>query len=280
MNSPIPGTRHPSPGAALSGVPAAAEPLALAELLAGKYGSAPKTILHIAASDRALGMMEAALSFFAPGAEILRFPAWDCLPYDRASPLPSLMADRIRTLATLTKYSPLPTPLPQAGAGEQRIILTTASAVLQKLPPRGILREAAFPLERNRPLDRDALVAHLISHGYRRSGKAMEPGEFALRGGIIDIVPPGMSEGVRVDLSGDDIETIRPFDPLTQITKGALEKIALHPASEIRLTAETIEHFRNSYRERFGAVGRDDPFYEAVSQGQYYIGMEHWLPLF
>ncbi len=108
----------------------------------------------------------------------------------------------------------------------------------------------------------------------------MEPGEFAIRGGIIDIVPSGMAQGIRIDLFGDDIESIKPYDPLTQITQGTLEAVMLYPMSEVLLNDATIEHFREAYRDLFGAVHKDDPLYESVSQASGYSGMEHWLPLF
>ena len=155
-----------------------------------------------------MDMLAEALAFFAPDAEILRFPAWDCMPYDRTSPMPSLMAERVRTLATLTAES----------SGKPRIVLTTANAIVQKLPPRIVMRQVVFTLRKGQKLNHDALMSYLAAQGYRRCGKALEPGEFAVRGGIIDIVPPGMNEGIRIDLFGDDIESLRVYDLLTQIT--------------------------------------------------------------
>ena len=258
----------------LFGVPRGSQPLILAELLAGKYAAPgtpkPSSILHISTSDRTLDTIAEALGFFAPDAQVLRFPAWDCLPYDRASPLPAIMAERMRTLSVLA-----------SGKGEKpRIILTTANAILQRLPPREAMEGVFFTLEKGKNLHRDALVSYLLAQGYRRVGKAMEPGEFALRGSIIDIVPPSMSEGIRLDLFGDEIESIRPFDPLSQLTQGNIDSISLYPVSEVLLSEEAISLFREQYREQFGAVTKDDPLYESISSGQAHIGMEHWLPLF
>jgi transcription-repair coupling factor (superfamily II helicase) len=254
----------------LAGVPKSAEALALAELLEGTHLPAPRAIIHVAVNDRDLTMMEDALAFFAPGAVVLRFPAWDSMPYDRASPRPALMAERMRTLSALAA----------AASDRPRIVLTTVSAVMQKLPPRDVMRRAMLDVRMGQTVRQNDLVQALLAQGYRRAGKAMEPGEFALRGSIIDIVAPNMSEGVRIDLFGDDIETIRAYDPLTQLSTGKLTEAQFYPVSEVLLSEETGQRFRERYRERFGAVTKEDPLYEAISQGQTYPGMEHWLPLF
>jgi len=257
----------------LADVPTGAEALVLSGILSGQrqLGKQPKMIVHVAVNDRNLDMMADSLAFFAPDAEILCFPAWDCMPYDRTSPMPMLMAMRMRTLATLASAPADHKP---------RIVLTTANAIVQKLPPRNLMRQVVFSLKTGQALGRDALMHYLVSQGYQRSGKAMEPGEFAVRGGIIDIVPSGMSQGIRIDLFGDDIESIRPYDALTQLTQGTLGHVLLYPMSEVLLNDASIERFRESYRDLFGAVSKDDPLYESISQRRGYPGMEHWLPLF
>ena len=258
------------PDTTLTGVPSGAEALVLANLLAQS-----PAILHIAIHDRNLDMLAGALAFFAPEAEILRFPAWDCMPYDRTSPQPALMAARMRVLATLSSS---PTARP-------RIILTTASAIVQKLPPASAMRDIVFAIDKTQSLNVDALMRYLAAQGYRRSGKAMEPGEFAVRGGIIDIMPAGlmsgdMNQGVRIDLFGDQIESIRDYDPLTQRTSGARDALLLYPMSEALLSDASARHFRARYRELFGTVQKDDPLYESIASNRPYPGMEHWLPLF
>ncbi|MDE3059711.1 MAG: transcription-repair coupling factor [Pseudomonadota bacterium] len=269
--SSFPSPHHQAPSTILSGVPSGAEALVLAEILAGRHlEKTPGAILYVAMNDRQLDMTAQALEFFAPDAEVLRFPAWDAMPYDRASPLASLMAERMRVLAMLAAGQ----------SAKTRLVLTTASAIVQKLPPRDAMRQIAFSLRKGERLGRDALLHYLAAQGYRRAGRAMEPGEFALRGSIIDIMPPGHSEGIRIDLFGEDIESLRRYDPLSQVSQGNLESIVLYPVSEILLSEEHIARFREAYRELFGAVHKDDPLYEAISQGQGYPGMEHWLPLF
>lgn len=256
----------------LAGVPKGAEALALTELLQGKIApqTSSRTIIHIAVNDRHLDQLAENLQFFAPETEILRFPAWDCMPYDRTSPLPGIMAARMQILSTLANTKP----------DKPRVILTTANAIIQKLPPQNLMQKAVFTLKAGQAISRDDLVRYLLSQGYRRNSKAMEPGEFALRGSIVDIVPSGMSDGIRIDMFGDDIETLRRYDPLTQLTQTTIDSISLLPMSEVLLNEITIERFRESYRDLFGAVSKDDPLYESISQGSSYPGMEHWLPLF
>ena len=276
----------------LTGVPASAQGLALSRLIEGKISPlpAPQSILHIATSDRALESLSQALKFFLPNTETLVFPAWDTMPYDRSSPQPALMAERIKVLRKLSSLRGVEDDvaihktdtglLRSARNDKPIIILTTASAILQKLPPRDIIERIAFTIKRGEKLKPDILIAYLIEQGYRRAGKAMESGEFALRGGIIDIIPSGMEGGVRIDLFGDEVESLKPFDPMTQLSSGSVEQLMLFPMSEVLLNEENITRFRTGYRDLFGAVSKEDPLYEAISQNTSYAGMEHWLPLF
>ncbi len=138
----------------LAGVPAGAETLVLCDLLAGRrqLGGKSGTIIHITIGDRSLGMLADALAFFAPDAEILRFPAWDCMPYDRSSPNPSIMAERMRVLTVLADK-----PL----SDKPRIVLTTANAIVQTLPPRTVMRQIIFSLKKGQAINRDELVHYL-----------------------------------------------------------------------------------------------------------------------
>ena len=129
-------------------------------------------------------------------------------------------------------------------------------------------------------IDTDALALELGCTGYHRAEQVMEPGEFAIRGGLIDLFPPGDCNPIRIDLFGDEVETLRSFDPVDQRTTGKVKVLRLKPMSEIVLSRDGVERFRTRYRELFGAISGLDPLYEAVSNGQAYPGMEHWLPLF
>jgi transcription-repair coupling factor (superfamily II helicase) len=229
-----------------------------------------RPLLFVATSDRELELVAAQLAYFTPAAQILTFPAWDCLPYDRVSPRQQMMAERMATIASLM--------LPSA---KRRIIVTTVNALTQKLPPRNLLEHSSLEFAEGGKLDLDALTRFLAANGYSRVGKVMEAGEFAIRGSIVDLFPSGFEQGCRIDLFGDDIESIQFFDPLSQRSTGEkLTKLNLHPVSEAMLSPATIERFRNQYRASFGAVSKADPLYEAISSTRAFPGMEHWLPLF
>lgn len=258
---------HSPISATLSPVPRGSEAWVLAELAANATG---RTLIHIAADDREASTISEHLAFLLPKADILSFPAWDCLPYDRVSPNQAITAERVTTLAKLAKNN----------AGEkQRILVTTINAVLQRVPPSSMMANALLHLKKGGKINRDALMNFLVQNGYKRLGKAMEAGEFAVRGSIIDIFPAGYAEGIRLDLFDDELEAIRSYDPLTQTSTGEHKEITLHTMSEFLLNEESIQRFRARYRELFGAITKDDQLYEAVASGQHYPGMEHWLPL-
>ena len=229
--------------------------------------------LHIVSDDIRLSTLTNCLQFFAPDVTVIGFPGWDCLPYDRVSPHADVVARRMNALLRLSAAGTEADPGP-------RIVITTASAILQRVPPvtafRGMVRE----IKSGSRLNTEDLAAELSRTGYQRAEQVMEPGEFAIRGGLIDLFPPGHDDPVRIDLFGDEVETLRSFDPVSQRTTGAIKTLRLKPMTEAILSREAIERFRTGYRELFGAVSGTDPLYEAVSNGQTYPGMEHWLPLF
>lgn len=251
--------------AILAPVPRGAEAFLLHEL---KQATGNRMLVHVALDDRESDALQQTLSFIAPDVKTLSFPAWDCLPYDRASPHTSVVAERVSTLAQLA----------QSGQSDA-ILLTTVNAILQRVPPKEMMHRAALSLQKGGRVNRESLLSFLAGNGYTRLGKAMEPGEFAVRGDIIDIFPPGYENGVRLDLFDEELEAIRSFDPLSQTTVSELDSLTLHTMSEYRLDEASINRFRTHYREEFGAVTKEDPLYEAISSGQHYPGMEHWLPL-
>ena len=238
--------------------------LVLAE--AEKHGGA---VCHIARDDRRLAQMREALRIFAPGMPVFVFPGWDCLPYDRVSPNPDISATRMATLAALTHAMP-----------QQYVLLTTMSAATQRLPAREVLREAAFTARVGNRVNEEALRNFLVRMGFSQAPTVLEPGDYAIRGGIIDIYPPGDGGPVRLDLFGDVLDGARRFDPATQRTTEKLDLVELAPVSEVILDEAAITRFRQNYRIEFGAAGTDDPLYEAVSAGRKQAGMEHWLPFF
>jgi transcription-repair coupling factor (superfamily II helicase) len=240
-----------------------------AVLLARRAREHAGPLLHVARDDSRMARMAEALAFFAPRAELLRFPAWDCLPYDRVSPNPELVSERVATLARLLE--------PTAG---QRIVLTTVNALVQRVPPRRVFRGASRTLAAGDTVEPADLARFLEGNGYVRTGTVMEPGEYAMRGGIIDLFPSGRAEPVRIDLFGDVIESIRSFDPATQRSGARVERLALRPVSEVFLDPESVSRFRTGWRELFGPAAAEDPLYLSISEGRRHPGMEHWVPLF
>ncbi|MEI8395357.1 MAG: transcription-repair coupling factor [Rhodospirillaceae bacterium] len=252
----------------IGGAPEGQDARVLVEL-ATKAG--PAGLLHVASDDDRAARLAEALAFFAPELEVLSFPAWDCLPYDRVSPNGSFVARRIATLARL---------LEPTKADTKRVVLTTVAAIMQRVPPRGALRHASFRAAIGDRVDIEQLQKYLAHNGYNRAQTVREPGEFAVRGGIIDLFPPGTEEPLRLDLFGDELDAVRVFDPLTQRTSEKRTRIDLQPMAEYVLDEPSIQRFRSGYRELFGAVTGQDPLYEAISAGRKHPGMEHWLPLF
>lgn len=240
-----------------------------AKLVLAEMSKSDGPIVHVARDDKRLEAMRAALAFFAPDVPVFVFPGWDCLPYDRVSPNADISAARMATLTALVHEMP-----------SQFVLLTTLNGATQRVPARNILRQSAFSASVNGRIDEDALRHFLVRMGFTKSPSVMEPGDYAVRGGIIDIFPPGQSGPVRLDLFGDVLEGARRFDPASQRTTEKLSVVELAPVSEVILDETAITRFRQNYRIEFGAAGNDDALYEAVSAGRKHQGMEHWLPFF
>jgi len=255
------------PGAVLyAGVPEGYDAIVTAELTAaGECGD----ILFVVRDDKRMVQALTALRFFAPEVEAHAFPAWDCLPYDRVSPRSDIIAQRIDTLTALLEDKSGP-----------RIVVATVAAILQRVPSPEVFKGTSLSVTQKDGISREALVAFLEGNGYGRSDTVMEPGEYAFRGGIVDLFPPGFEGPLRLDFFGDDLESIRTFEAVSQRTSGTLDAFSLKPVSELVLDEDSITRFRTGYRALFGAPKSDDPLYESVSAGRAYMGVEHWLPLF
>ena len=221
-----------------------------------------RPLMHIARDDKRLAAFAEAVRFFAPDMPVIEFPAWDCLPYDRVSPNADISARRMATLAGLVHGMP-----------KQFILLTTLNAAMQRLPARQVLRDAAFRAEVGRPIDEEALRSFLVRMGFSKAPTVLEPGDYAIRGGIIDIYPPGDLGPIRLDLFGDVLDGARRFDPVSQRTTETLSEIELSPVSEVILDEAAITRFRQNYRSEFGAARSDDPLYESISAGQKVKGL-------
>ncbi|MFM9939601.1 MAG: transcription-repair coupling factor [Hyphomicrobiaceae bacterium] len=256
----------------LTGVPEGYDGFVLAQLAAetsARLGS-PQAILHIARDDRRLGELEAALAFFSAKTKVIALPAWDTVPYDRIGPNSEIVAKRITSLAMLAAGS----------RKEPTVVLTTVNAVLQRLPPRDFIKRALKQIAPGQRIDRAELIDRLMRAGFVRTGTVMEPGEYAVRGSLIDLFPPGRQTPVRLDFFDDTLEAIKSFDIETQRTAKVVQRLLLTPMSEVAFGEHGTSRFRQAYIAAFGANKEGDPLYEAVSAGHRYPGVEHWLPLF
>ena len=253
----------------LAGTPEGLDALAIGQLV-GEKKTTGAVHLHVARDEARMVQLAEALGFFAEEVTVLQFPAWDCLPYDRVSPIPEVSAKRIEVLSVLAQ-----------GVAGPCVVLTTVAAILQRVPTVETLKTARYELRIGQAYPRDALIERLVRMGFIRSEQVMEPGDFAIRGDIIDLYVPGLNHPVRLDFFGDDLETIRRFDAETQRSVGAAQQVTLLPVAEAGLDPDSVARFRSGYRELFGVVSDgDDPLYEAISKGMRYNGMEHWLALF
>ncbi len=258
----------------LAGVADGAEGLVVADLaraVAARSGAPAISLVVVCRDGPRMAALGRALGFFAPDMAVLEFPAWDCLPYDRASPHAGTVAQRMTALARLARVK---------GHDRPSILLTTVNAALQRVPARAVVATQSLSVTPGSLLDMESISRWLDLNGFTRASTVREAGDYAVRGGIIDLYAPGMPEPVRLDFFGDTLETIRSFDPETQRSTDQLRALDLVPVAEFQLTTETIRRFRLGYVETFGAPSPDDLLYESVSEGRRHAGMEHWLPLF
>ncbi len=253
----------------VDGVPDGYEAFALAQVSAELAPEGP--VVFVARDGQRLPMIAEALAFVAPGLPVLELPGWDCLPYDRVSPGADAAARRLDAMAAMIELAARP---------HRAVILTTANAVLQRMPPADAIRAQTLRARPGSQVDMKALVSRLENSGFERVPTVREVGEFAVRGGILDLYAPGSAEALRLDFFGDTLESIRAFDVASQRTTGQRRELMLQPMSEIALTPDAVSRFRKSYITAFGAPSRDDALYAAISEGRRFAGMEHWLPFF
>lgn len=237
-------------------------------LLADLTRAAPKRAVYVAADEAAMRGVADTVHYFAPEIEVLQFPAWDCLPYDRASPSLRMTSERLATLAALQQKRSRP-----------QLVITTINAITQRTLTPFRIRQLTAALKPGARIDRDRLAALLQANGYIRTDTVADAGEYAVRGSLVDLFPAGEVHGLRLDFFGDEIESIRSFDPADQRSIARVESFTLLPAAEALLDEEGIKRFRSRYREQFGATATGDPLYQAVSEGRRLAGMDHWLPL-
>ncbi|WP_332065587.1 transcription-repair coupling factor [Bartonella sp. CB189] len=230
-----------------------------------------KPLVYVIRDGTKIPHLVQTLNFIEPNLPVIQFPAWDCLPYDRVSPGISVMARRLSALTHISNLRKTP---------HTAIILTTANAIMQKLPPQAMIESQVIYARAGQNANMEHLVKSLESNGFERVAVVRDVGEFAVRGGIVDIFSPMEIEPLRLDFFGNTLEDIRVFDLETQRTTGKRTEFLLQAMSEVVLTPEVISRFKSSYIHAFGVSKRNNMLYEAISQGRRFAGMEHWLPFF
>jgi transcription-repair coupling factor (superfamily II helicase) len=253
----------------LAGIPMGFLPWIATDLARAAHGTSKGgRAVAIVADEAAMRALAETAPLFAPEIEVLTLPGWDCLPYDRASPALRVMAERLATLSAL-----------QSKQTKPQLLVATASAASQRLLTPFRIRQLTRRIAQGERVEREALVEQLNALGYQRADTVAEHGEYAVRGSLIDVFPAGEDLALRLDFFGDEIDSIRRFDPADQRSTDKAKAFTLMPASEALLDAESIKRFRSGYREQFGATATQDPLYQALSEGRRMAGMEHWLPL-
>ncbi len=249
----------------LSGVPEGYDVLILEKLL-----RVYKIVYYVAVNDIYRQNLKESLATMFPDIKILDFPAWDTVPYDRVSPNCDIEGERLNTLFQISQEHNFQIPT---------LILTSVSACLQKVPSVDFFKGRVFDVYKNGILDEKELQSFLSANGYVRVTQVIGRGEYAIRGGIIDVYPVGTEYPVRLDLFGNEVDTIRTFEPLTQKTIADCSGFSIPPMSEFEMTTNSIALFRTQYRDLFPSILHDS-LYENVSQGIKVSGLEHWMPLF
>ncbi len=225
---------------------------------------------HVVPTDVHLAFLKEVLSLVAPDVNVLTLPEWDTVPYDRVSPKPDIEGERIEALCSLANQENKDVPL---------LVLTTPAGLIQKVPQQAFFKERLLELKEGQEIDFDVLKLFLQKNSYKSVNTVINTGEYAIRGGLVDIFPAGFDHPVRIDFFGNEVDEIKFFDEMTQRTLKKTNLILLKPMAEFALTKESIALFRTKYRTLFENV-QSDFLYESVSNGVFVEGLEHYLPLF
>ena len=247
----------------LGEVPEGSEPLLINEISENSNNN----ILIIARDLKRYQQLKDGLEFFL-NKDVLLYPQWDCVPYDRISPNKLITSKRLETLSRLSNEK-----------NKNKIILTTIQASCQRTLSLGEVKNKFISLKPGEVIDINNLVNFFVSNGYEKTPTVREHGEFSVRGGIIDFYSP-LNKPIRLDLFGNTIDSIKSFDLITQRSLELLKEIFVYPASEIILNDKTIENFRINFNKKFGSQKEKVKIYDSISEGISYPGMEHWLPFF
>ncbi len=239
---------------------------ALAALEVAKVSN--RLVLVLATDPRHADQLEAEIRFFAgDDLPVSHFVEWETLPYDSFSPHQDIISQRLLVLSELP-------------AQKNGIVIASAPSLLQRLPPIDYVASRSLTLITGQVLERQEFVDKLVSSGYSRVSQVDEHGEFAIRGSLLDIFPMGSMAPLRIDFFDDDIESLRFFDPESQLSKETVDDVQILPAREIPLDSASVKKFRKNYRERFEGQPSRSRVYREVSDGIAHGGIEYYLPLF
>jgi transcription-repair coupling factor (superfamily II helicase) len=243
---------------------------ALALAIAQAARAHPGVVVAVARDTQGAHALENDLRVFAGathGGDVLHFPDWETLPYDLFPPHPDIVSQRIAALYRL----------PATARG---VLVVPIATLMQRLPPRSFIGGSSLVLQLKQTLELGEEQRRLEGSGYRNVPQVQEPGDFAVRGALLDIFPMGSAEPYRIELFDREIDSIRTFDPESQRSLHKVEKVNLLPAREFPLTEDSIKHFRNVLRERFPIDPRRCPIYQDLKEGTTPAGIEYYLPLF
>lgn len=227
-------------------------------------------VLVVTKSSREAEDLEAALNFYNPdkeGLPIWTFPSWECLPYDDFGPHRDIISHRIDLLSRLPTTS-------------RGILLVSVDNLMQRLPPDSNIKATSLTLEEGMHLNLDAFRIHLASASYVPAVQVHGPGEFAIRGGVIDIFPTGADDPIRLELMGDQIDTLRCFDAETQLTKEKISIFQILPSSEVLINKSTVQLFRQQFRKHIEGDPRQNTIYKNIGLKNTPQSVEFYLPLF
>jgi len=248
--------------------PASATAQALAALAAARQHPGP--VLVVARDNHAAHQLEADLHTLTgddPALPVLGFPDWETLPYDRFSPHPDIINQRLATLARLPEL-------------QRGLVVVSAATLMQRLAPRSHVLGGRFELRLGQRLDLATEQRRLEQAGYRHVPQVLDPGDFAVRGGLLDVFPMGAPTPFRIELLDDEIDSIRIFDPDTQRSQDRCEEIALLPGREVPLTEPHIQRALEALREQFDIDLRRSALVQDLKEGVAPAGIEYYLPLF
>ena len=249
----------------IGNTPAGSEPLIVNEILE----ETKQPSIYIASNREKQERFLEASNFLCPYLKSEALPAWDCLPYDRLFPSPKIIGQRVKTLTNLANQ-----------LSRIDVLVVTAASVMQLVPPINYFQDKFLELNVGQKIERDFFIRQLVDYGYRNSPLVYEPGDFAIRGGIIDLFPSSEIDPVRIDFFGDSIEAIRYFDVRSQISSKSLGKVKIMSLMEFDFTNDSVSKFRSNYRRHFGGVKVNNQTYHSVSERHYLQGIEHFLPFF